>query len=89
MVETFIDLVVLNVMPDGTVLSVAGGGSRGAALATAERFDPATGTWSDLGPLAQTRYVRSTSLLPDGTVLVVSSATTAAGGKAGAELYQP
>ena len=88
MLETYSDLVVLDVMSDGTVLSVAGGGSRGVQLATAERFDPTTGTWSDLGPLAQARFVRSASPLGDGRVLVVSSARPLRAGRPG-RAHQP
>jgi hypothetical protein len=67
----------------------------GAALATAELFDPETGTWSQTGAM---RFARSGCLavtLGDGRVLVVGSAGTQGAVKvdgrasASAEIYDP
>jgi N-acetylneuraminic acid mutarotase len=48
-------------------------GSGGAALATAEVFDPATGQWSPTGPMNYARYGASAVALADGRVLIVGS----------------
>jgi len=45
----------------------------GAAMATAELFDPATGRWSDTGPLKYARSGAAAVTLTDGRVLVVGS----------------
>jgi large repetitive protein len=72
-------------LPDGRVLAV--GGERGHnPLATAELYDPGTGTWSGTGSLSTARDSHTATLLPNGTVLV-------AGGNPdeldSAELYDP
>jgi hypothetical protein len=64
-------------LPDGRVL-VAGGLISAAAsppavvdrTATAEVYDPASGTFSAVGPMAEPRYLHAASILSDGTVLV-------------------
>lgn len=75
---------------DGRVL-VVGGGAESTRYegeprsATAELYDPATGTWTATGSMTQVRALFSSTLLPDGRVLV-------AGGDPGfraAELYDP
>jgi chitodextrinase len=66
----------LTVLADGTVLAT-GGNSSGASLVdlnngvyAAERWNPATGTWSTLAAEQATRQYHSTALLlPDGRVL--------------------
>ncbi|MFI8962634.1 Kelch repeat-containing protein [Streptomyces sp. NPDC053493] len=87
----------LTPLADGRVL--AAGGINGPqaypqqALATAEVYDPATGTWSPTGALGEPRHSHTATRLPDGRVLV-------AGGErprdartqrtlATAELYDP
>ena len=70
------------------------------ALATAELFDPASGTWSSTGPMHYARYGAAAATLADGRVLVVGSGqgTWISGGGAldvgdaaanSAELYDP
>ena len=57
----------------------------GPRSATAELYDPSTGTWSATGSMTEPRNYFSATLLPDGTVLV-------AGGGANyreAEVYDP
>ncbi len=65
-------------LADGTVL-IVGGASRFAreypygpvnALATAERHEPASGTWTPAGRMAADRRGHTATLLRDGTVLV-------------------
>ena len=42
--------------------------------ATAEVYDPATGTFSAVGPMAAPRYMHAAAILPDGTVLIAGGA---------------
>ena len=68
-------------LPDGRVL-IAGGlrpaavgpPSRPERTATAEVYDPATGRFSAVGPMAAPRYLHAASILADGTVLVAGGA---------------
>lgn len=66
-------------LPDGKVLAVGGGlydtvylhGQENVPILPAELFDPTTGVWTELAPMAVPRMYHSTaSLLPDGRVLV-------------------
>lgn len=59
-------------LPNGRVL-LAGGidtGSGGGSLATAELYDPASGTFKATGPMTVTRASHSSAGLLDGTVLI-------------------
>ena len=85
-------------LPDGKVL-VAGGFVTelsilgGFSLASAEIYDPASGTWTSTGSLATARTDHTATLLGNGKVLVTGGATRAAGEGTGflasAELYDP
>jgi len=87
----------LTVLADGRVLAAGGttGGSSfpSPALTSAELYDPATGTWTPTGAMADPRFGHSASLLPDGRVLVAggehprSSRTSLS--LTTAELYDP
>ncbi|AUX43351.1 uncharacterized protein SOCE26_047990 [Sorangium cellulosum] len=60
-------------LKDGRVL-VAGGvesSIHGPALSSAEVFDPASGTWSQVGPMSTARYAHTATRLLDGRVLVL------------------
>ncbi len=67
----------------------------GSALATAELFDPATGSWSSTGPMKYARFGAAAVTLADGRVLVVgcgpseSGVTVADGAVDSAEIYDP
>jgi hypothetical protein len=67
-------------LPGGTVLLA--GGSVGA-LATAELYDPVSGSWSATFNMVAARFAPTATLLPNGKVLVAD------GGVATAELYDP
>lgn len=80
-------------MPDGRVL-VAGGNGSGGPLASAELYDPATGTWTATGNMIEARANHTATQLPDGRVLVaggVGAPTSEffANILASAELYDP
>ncbi len=83
------------VLQDGTVLVVGGFGgptstlqSGGAALASAEIYNPATGTWALTGSMTTARMNHTASLLPSGDVLV-SGGTTGSATTATAEVFNP
>jgi len=76
---------------DGTVL-IAGSqvvGFVDIAIASAELYDPATGTFSRTGDMATARFGLTATLLLDGTVLIAGGVGLAAQGLASAELYEP
>ncbi len=73
-------------LPNGKVL-VAGGGDSSGVLASAELYDPASGTWSATGSLGTARYGHTATLLPNGKVLV--AAEVIGSSLASAELYDP
>jgi N-acetylneuraminic acid mutarotase len=86
---------------DGRVL-VAGGGGRAtpgsmmvysSTLATAELYDPGSGSWTATGSMSGGRILHTATLLPDGKVLVAGGADsigeTSVNALASAELYDP
>jgi N-acetylneuraminic acid mutarotase len=79
-------------LADGKVL-VVGGVARNddfQVLASAELYDPASGSWSETGNLNTGRWAHTATLLPDGKVLVAGGYNFAATGPlASAELFDP
>jgi len=78
-------------LPDGTVLVAGGMGSTGSGgdevgflMASAELYDPATGTWSATGRMVEARHDHRATLLVDGRVLV-----TGGPGVDSNEVYDP
>ena len=88
----------VTVLPNGKVL-VAGGTAQASgginptsALATAELYDPALGTWTSTGSFAGgVRYAHTATLLQNGKVLVAGGGdgTGTTGTRQTAELYDP
>jgi WD40 repeat protein len=86
-------------LPDGQVLVVAGGDPDigGNILDTGELYDPSSGMWRIAGSLNTGRIGHTTTLLPDGMVLVAggwgavfrSHNSAQFGVLSGAELYEP
>lgn len=80
---------------DGTVLVAGGQPCDGDTyLATAEHYDPATGTWSAAGPMADPRAGHTATLLRNGAVLVAGGVNVSNGNGVAmtiesAELYLP
>ncbi len=81
-------------LPNGQVL-VAGGWScvnnNCTILASAELYNPATGTWTPTGSMTQPRFGHTATLLPSGQVLVAGGccAPMSSNGMTSAELYNP
>jgi hypothetical protein len=71
-------------LPDGRVLVVGGHGSRTAML-----LDPASGTWTETGPLSQNRYNVNVIVLRDGAILLVGGDRPPDRGVAAVERFDP
>jgi hypothetical protein len=69
-------------LPDGRVLVASGAY---ADFASAELYDPASGTWTQIGDPAPNRYKSTATLLLNGDVLVAAGLTNF--DSANAELY--
>jgi hypothetical protein len=76
-------------LPNGTVLIAGGQGSSGAILASAEIYNPATGTFSSAGSLNSARSEHVAGTLADGKVLVAGGFETANAITSTAEIYDP
>jgi WD40 repeat protein len=75
-------------LPSGKVL-VVGGTHAGDFLASAELYDPGTGTWTGTGSLGTARAFHTATLLPSGKVLVTGGDTDGIARLASTELYDP
>ncbi|HVF72220.1 MAG TPA: kelch repeat-containing protein [Chthoniobacterales bacterium] len=79
-------------LPNNKVLVAGGypaGSEGGGSTASAELYDPATGTWTRTGSLITSRREHTATLLPNGTVLIAAGLkqTNALTYLAAAELY--
>ena len=88
----------LTMLADGTVLAVGGENSSDQSIVTsgvltAEIWDPATETWTNVGAMAAARNYHSTAvLMPDGRVLVAGGGHYNGGtgpGQFSAQFYSP
>jgi Big-like domain-containing protein/Kelch motif protein len=77
---------------NGKIL-VAGGIGSGSGPsgfdASAELYDPGTGTWTTTGSMSEGRYLHEAFLLHNGKVLVTASLANTTSGGARTELYDP
>ncbi|MEW6683698.1 MAG: kelch repeat-containing protein [Nitrospirota bacterium] len=80
-------------LADGTLLITGGHNADGAILATAERYNPRTRTFTPLEPMTSARAGHSATLLSDGMVLIVGGVTSDTSGNsvvvASAERFDP
>src|SRR5438874_226926 len=76
-------------LPDGRVLVVGGEQGRGSPLASAELYDPATGTFSDTSSLSTARDGHTATLLANGKLLIAGGQDSAFTELASAQLYNP
>lgn len=81
---------------DNGLILVAGGLNEGGftsgafEVATAELYDPATGTWTATQPMAAKRYGQVAALLNNGWVLVAGGHSSPRGAEtASAQIYEP
>jgi hypothetical protein len=84
------DAFTATLLPDGDVLVAGGGG--GDRLASAELYDPLTGTWTATGEMTEPYYGHTATLLPNGTVLVAGGDAPRGPGAVGwphAAIYDP
>jgi HYR domain/Putative Ig domain/Galactose oxidase, central domain len=76
-------------LPNGMVLVAGGLNSSNNSLASAELYDPVSGSWTTTGQLNIARTNHTATLLPNGTVLVAGGFSSINNGLASAELYDP
>ena len=77
-------------LPTGKVLVTGGSGDKfDDEIASAELYDPASGSWTATSSLATARYAHTATLLPNGKVIVVAGVHNFDGRLASAELYDP
>ncbi len=76
--------------PQAGKVLVSGGVTSGPIiLASAELYDPVSGTWSGTGAMTDPRQLFTLTVLPTGKLLAASGVTTGSSITATAELYDP
>jgi TATA-box binding protein (TBP) (component of TFIID and TFIIIB) len=77
-------------LASGKVL-IAGGAANNLGLiwASAELYDPATGSFSSTGAMSSVRFLHTATLLASGKVLITGGQHVAGANWASAELYNP
>jgi hypothetical protein len=68
---------------------VVGSYNRSIFLASAELYDPTTGTWSSTGGLITARYRQTATLLPNGKVLIAGGFGAPGVALTSSKLYDP
>ncbi len=76
-------------LPNGKVLITGGMERNGGFFATAELYDPDTGTFSPTGSMTTKRVGHKAILLRNGKVLIIGGSNHEDGSLASAELYDP
>jgi hypothetical protein len=64
-------------------------GNSGTVLASAELYDPTTGTWRGTGTMGAARELHTATLLPSNEILIAGGCCDANFVRASAELYEP
>ena len=78
------------VLPCGKVLVAGGyGGRSGGYVTAAELWDPATGSWSDLPPMAEGRFHAGCCVLPSGRVVVTGGLDSNHGSRRDGAAFDP
>jgi len=80
---------VATLLENGLVLVAGGIDARGNIAASAELYNPVTGTFTTTGSMGSARYDSTLTLLPRGDVLAAGGANQGRGGLSSAELYDP
>jgi hypothetical protein len=81
---------LLTTGPDaGKVLVVGGSDSAGKDIASAEIYDPGSGTWSPTGSLGIARYNHTATLMQNGQVMVIGGSNASTTSLSSVELYDP
>ena len=77
------------VLPNGQVLLIGGVDNAVGTVATAELYDPASGTFASTGSMSQPRFYSAAVLLADGRVLVTGGFNNTGVALDTAEIYDP